>query len=237
MERCHEGSLPAYAGSCDRFSEGKWLPSTFRSTTSRARASRSRRCGSSSRNRPVARPGARDHPPSLVGRGAGRGARRRFDDAADADPSKGLHAGLPHPAAELASGHVRDELELVRSTPAAQVARTWASSSARASHRPLCGPSWSQLDAPFRARGHADTAVGAHAPGALAALRGLLEPTFCTARAGSPRRAGRALRDLHPHVRFATRASRSRPPATSTRCLGGRGLLLVPSAFSWQNRA
>ena len=62
--------------------------------------------------------------------------------------------------------------------------------------------------------------------------------TCCTARGGSPTAARSLLfADIHPEVSFAEDTLRIDMPYEVTADLAGRGLLFVPSAFTWPRPA
>jgi Family of unknown function (DUF5937)/Crp-like helix-turn-helix domain len=142
----------------------------------------------------------------------------------------------PPPSSPLAT--FEDELELVRSTPAAQVRREMGYFLDGAEPSPALRP---LIERPRRALAElTDTlaqlwerTLEAHWP----RLRALLEADLLH-RSRRLTEAGPAglFDDLHPNVRFQEARLEVQASCSADDVpLAGRGLLLVPSAFSWQN--
>ncbi len=130
------------------------------------------------------------------------------------------------PVAELGA-----ELERVRATPPEQVARELGWAYPRGlppSAQALLDDGLDPLVETMRA--YWDRAVAAHWP----ALKAILEADIVQ-RGAQLAAAGplAALSDLHPDVAWRDGALEVRRPYEETVELGGRGLLLIPSAFAW----
>lgn len=142
----------------------------------------------------------------------------------------------PPPSSPLAT--FEDELRLIRSTPAAQVRREMGFFLGRRKPPETLLP---LLERPRSALAElADTltqlwerTLEPHWP----RLRALLEAdVLYRSRRLTEGGPARLFDDLHPHVRFGeARLEVQAACDVDEVALGGRGLLLVPSAFSWQN--
>ena len=142
----------------------------------------------------------------------------------------------PPPSSPLAT--FEDELELVRSTPAAQVRQDMGFFLGARKPSPALRPFLEQPRRALAELGNTLTqlwerTLEAHWP----RLRALLEADllYRSSRLTEGGPAG-LFDDLHPHVRFGdARLEVQAACDVDEVALGGRGLLLVPSAFSWQN--
>jgi len=142
----------------------------------------------------------------------------------------------PPPSSPLAT--FEDELELIRTTPAAQVRREMGYFLGR---RKAPEALEIFLVQPRRAlAGLTETlsllwelTLEAHWP----RLRALLEADLLyRSRRLTERGPAGLFEDLHPNVRFAEARLEVQASCSADEvALGGRGLLLVPSAFAWQN--
>jgi hypothetical protein len=154
-------------------------------------------------------------------------------------PSKAYTPDFIGPPPRSPLGELEDELEEMLATPSAQVRhelrRAYDGRELPAVLEPLLADPARALRAlADLVREYWERALAPHWPRVRALLEG---DVLYRARRLADGGAALLLADLHPEVSFAEDTLRIDMPYDVTADLGGRGLLLVPSAFTWPRPA